>query len=110
MFQGSAVERLAFIITIGNLPPDAYGRHSAIYNNPCEEVAVNASAAGGEGGYTYAVFYKRASDTKWTTKQDFAENATVSIKPTKAVNYDVCVKVKDTSGTIVKKYFTLTSN
>ena len=75
-----------------------------------EEVAVNASAAGGEGGYTYAVFYKRASDTKWTTKQDFAENATVSIKPTKAVNYDVCVKVKDTSGTIVKKYFTLTSN
>ena len=75
-----------------------------------DEVTVNASAAGGEGGYTYAVFYKRASDTKWTTKQDFAENASVAIKPTKAVNYDVCVKVKDTSGTIVKKYFTLTAN
>jgi len=72
-----------------------------------DEVTVNAGAAGGEGGYTYGVFYKRASDTKWTTKQDFAENASVSIKPTKAVEYDVCVKVKDTSGTIVKKYFKL---
>jgi len=75
-----------------------------------DEVTVNASAAGGEGNYTYAVFYKRASDTKWTTKQDFAENASVAIKPTKAVDYDVCVKVKDSTGTIVKKYFTLAAN
>ena len=74
-----------------------------------ESVDVTASATGGEGNYTYAVLYKKTADTKWTTKQDFNENTNVSIKPAKAVEYDVCVKVKDASGTIVKKYFKLTA-
>lgn len=29
------------------------------------------------------------------------------IQPTKATNYDICVKVQDDKGTVVKKYFTL---
>ncbi len=66
-----------------------------------------ASATGGTGSYTYAFYYKQKSQTKWTTKQDFKTNNSVSIKPAKATGYDVCVKVKDKSGTVVKKYFTV---
>ena len=70
-------------------------------------VKLTGAAAGGTGGYTYAFLYKKKTDTKWTTKQNFAENSVVDIKPASAVDYDVCVKVKDSSGTVVKKFFDL---
>ena len=62
---------------------------------------------GGSGGYTYAVFYKQKAQTNWTTKQNFTENSTVTIKPANATTYDVCVKVKDSDGTVAKQYFTV---
>ena len=73
-----------------------------------ESVKVNFSAQGGAGSYLYGVYYKKTSDTKWTTKQDFKDNTTVSVKPAKATTYDICVKVKDSDNTIVKKYFKVT--
>ena len=68
-------------------------------------VSVKASAAGGVGNYTYAVYYKQQSQSKWTLKQDFNKNTTISVTPAKATDYDICVKVKDNSGTVEKKYF-----
>ena len=65
------------------------------------------TASGGTGEYKYAFYYKQKAQTKWTTKQNFQENDTVSVKPAKVTDYDVCVKVKDSSGTVVKKYFTV---
>ena len=44
MFHGSAVARFAFIMTMGNRPPDAYVRHSAMYSKPWLDVAVNVRA------------------------------------------------------------------
>ena len=70
-------------------------------------VTVNAKATGSTGFYTYAVYYKQQSQTKWTTKQDFKANNKITVKPAKATTYDICVKVKDDKGTIVKKYFTV---
>ena len=70
-------------------------------------VTVNAGAVAGKGNYTYAVYYKKNSEKKWTVKQDYSENPTVSIKPAKATDYQICVKVKDSSGKVVKKYFDL---
>ncbi len=70
-------------------------------------VTVNAAGSEGVGGYTYAVFYKKTTDTKWTTKQNYSANATIAVKPAKATEYQICVKVKDASGTISKKYFTI---
>ena len=70
-------------------------------------VTVNAKATGSTGFYTYAVYYKQKAQTKWTTKQDFKSNNTIAVKPAKATTYDICVKVKDDKGTIVKKYFTV---
>lgn len=68
---------------------------------------VNAKASGGTGGYTYAVLYKKKADTKWTVKQNYSTNAKTAVKPAKVTEYDVCVKVKDSDGTIAKKFFTV---
>jgi len=73
-----------------------------------EIVTVTAAATGGTGKYTYAVYYKKDYDKKWTTKQDYKTNNTVSVKPAKQALYNICVKVKDSDGTIVKKYFDVT--
>ena len=71
---------------------------------------VIASAVGGTGSHTYAVLYKKNYDTKWTVKQNYSTNDVITIKPAKATSYDVCVKVKDSNGTIVKKFFTVQVN
>ena len=73
-------------------------------------ITANAKAVGGTGEYTYAFYYKQKSQSKWTTKQNFQENNSVLIKPANATDYDVCVKVKDSTGTIEKKYFDLKVN
>ena len=73
-------------------------------------VTVNASADGGNGNYTYAVLYKKNYDKKWTVKQNYSTNDTVTIKPAKATDYQICVKVKDSKGNIVKKFFDLKVN
>ena len=75
-----------------------------------EALTVNAKAAGGTGGYHYAVYYKMQSSSKWTVSQTYDTNSEIIIKPKKAVPYDVCVKVKDSTGEIVKKYFTVKVN
>ena len=68
-------------------------------------VTVNAKATGSTGFYTYAVYYKKTSESKWTIKQEFKTNNIIDVKPAKATTYDICVKVKDDKGTVVKKYF-----
>ena len=72
-----------------------------------DTITVNGQATGGTGSYTYAVYYKKTSDSKWLTAQAYKNNATVSIKPADATTYDICVKVKDSDGTEVKKYVTV---
>lgn len=70
-----------------------------------ESVTLSASASEGTGGYLYGFYYKKTSSSKWTEKQAYRSNSKVSIKPASATTYDVCIKVKDSSGTIVKQYF-----
>ena len=72
-----------------------------------ERVNITASAKGGTGKYTYAVFYKKTYDKSWVTKQNFSANSNTSVKPSKAAAYQICVKVKDSSNTITKKYFNI---
>lgn len=73
-------------------------------------VTVNAKADGGTGNCTYAVLYKKKAEKKWTVKQNYSTNNTIIIKPAKATDYDVCVKVKDSTGNIVKKFFDVKVN
>ena len=75
-----------------------------------KSITATAKAVGGTGEYTYAFYYKQKAQSKWTTKQNFQENNSVSIKPANATDYDVCIKVRDSAGTIEKKYFDLKVN
>ena len=75
-----------------------------------ETITVNAKASGGSGGYTYAVLYKKKSDKDWTVRQGYKDNDTIIVKPAKDTDYDVCAKVKDSKGTIAKKFFTVKVN
>ena len=70
-------------------------------------VTVSCSAAGvAEDEVIYGVYYKKTTDKKWVTKQDYDENTEVTIKPAKAADYIICVKAKNINdGTISKKYF-----
>ena len=65
---------------------------------------VSVSATGGTGGYTYAFYYKNSTSDSWSEKQAFSSNAKVDIKPAKTGTYNVCAKVKDSSGTVQKTY------
>lgn len=73
-----------------------------------DSVTVYCSGKGGSGNYQYSVLYKKASTEKWTVKQNFSSNSTVTVKPGAKTTYNICVKVKDSLGNIAKKYFTLT--
>lgn len=72
-----------------------------------DSVTINAKAAGGSGKYTYGVYYRKSTSQKWSTAQSYKANSTVKITPAAGVDYDICVKVKDSYGTITKKYFTV---
>ncbi len=70
-------------------------------------VTLTGAASGGTSPYTYAFLYKQTSKSSWATAKDFSTTKSVSITPTNATTYNVCIKVKDKTGTIEKKYFTL---
>ena len=71
-------------------------------------VTVTGIATNGISPYQYAYYYKKTSDTSWTTVKDYSTTTSVSIKPTVATTYDVCVNVKDSNDVVVSKYFKLT--
>ena len=72
-----------------------------------KSITVNCKASGGEKGYTYAVYYRKAGTEKWTAAQGYKENAQVKITPRAAADYEIRVFVKDASGKTARKDFTL---
>ncbi len=68
---------------------------------------VTANASCGTGDYLYAFYYRRVGTESWNAIQGFKPNNSVSFQPAYVGDYDVCIKVKDSSGTIVKEYNTL---
>ncbi len=73
-----------------------------------DTLTVTGAASGGTSPYNYAVFYKKTSDSSYTTAQKYSTNKTVKIKPAKATTYKVLVRVKDSEGTYVDKTFSVT--
>lgn len=73
-----------------------------------ESVTVNASAEGGMGDYEYAVLFKKASSSTYTTASKFSSKSEVVITPGAATDYSIVVKVKDASGKTARKEFRLT--
>ena len=75
-----------------------------------------ASATGGTGFYQYAAYYRKASESKWTTKQNLGSNSYFSFVFDESGDYEISIKVKDSAGAEAKKRFnikvadTLTNN
>ena len=69
-----------------------------------EEVVMYGSSTGGIGDCTYAYYYKQASADKWGGF-GFTSETEKSFKPTKETTYNICIKAKDSTGTIAVKYF-----
>ncbi len=72
-----------------------------------QSVTLTGAASGGSGEYKYGYYYKRHTNTSWTVAKDYSTDTTALITPTAAVDYDLCVRVKDSSGTLVEKIFEL---
>ena len=104
---GTIVKKF-FTVTVSNNALANNSTLSATSITLGTKITATGKATGGTGTYQYQVVYKQTAQTSWTTAQNFASNAKVTFKPASATTYDVCVKVKDSDGTIVKKYFTLT--
>ena len=71
-------------------------------------VTLKGAASGGKSPYTYAFMYKKSTSDSWShigTKYGTATSGTFT--PSSAVNYDVMVNVKDASGKVKSKTFTL---
>lgn len=73
-----------------------------------KSITVNCLADGGKAPYTYAVYYRKAGYTNWTVVQGYKSNASVTVTPKAAVNYEIRVAVKDADGNIVRKDMTVT--
>ena len=73
-------------------------------------VSVKGAASGGDGSYKYAFYYKKSTSAAWATIGELYGNTTeVSFAPAAAATYYVKVNVKDGTGKIVTKQFTLKS-
>jgi len=71
---------------------------------------IYGSASGGSGDYTYAYLYKKQADTKWSVKKNYSDTQEVTLAPQTVTTYNICVKVKDGTGTIVKKFIDVKVN
>ena len=78
-----------------------------------QKVVFKGAATGGSGEYEYAYYYKKTSDTSWTTAgTEWGTSIYATAKPGTNTVYDVCIKVRDANNTsnIVKKYLTFAAN
>ncbi len=71
-------------------------------------ISMIGKAVGGSGEpYTYSFYFKRSANTNWKLLGDkFQTTASARFKPTATGTYDIRIDVKDSAGTIVKKFFT----
>lgn len=75
-----------------------------------QTISINAAASGGKSGYEYSVYYTNPISDTWYCLQDYSSNRTATLKPVNKGAYQICIKVRDSEGIIVKKYINLTVN
>lgn len=74
-----------------------------------EALHVKAIGTGGTGYYKYGFYFKKKTDSEWTTVKAFsASNEAVFTLP-QTGSYEVCVKVKDNNGATTKNYYDVIS-
>ena len=72
-----------------------------------DSVTVKAAACNGDNGYLYTILYREDSNQNWIESQSYSINDTLPLTPSKAGNYEICVKVRDSAGDAAEKFFTV---
>ena len=78
-----------------------------------QKVVFKGSATGGSGTYQYAYYYRKTSDSNWTTAgTEWGTAVYATAKPGSNTVYEVCIKVRDANDTsnVVKKYLSFAAN
>ena len=78
-----------------------------------QKVVFKGAATGGSGEYQYAYYYRKTTDTSWTTAgTEWGTAIYATAKPGSNTVYEVCIKVRDANNTsnIVKKYLSFAAN
>ena len=70
-------------------------------------IGVEMDAAGGKGDYEYAVYYKKASSSKWVCARDYSEARFAKVYPKEKTDYQIMIKVKDKVGKVAQKTVTI---
>ena len=70
-------------------------------------VTIKGAAAGGTAPYQYAVYYKKTAATTYSAVQTYSTDKTINVTPAAITTYDIRVKVKDNTGKVVNKDFTV---
>ena len=68
-------------------------------------IVMNGAVNGGWGNYSYAYLYRRSGDEKWVLAKNYSSETTYSFQPLKETTYEVCIKVKDSTNTVIAKTF-----
>jgi len=69
-------------------------------------VTLKGAASGGTGSYKYAYYYKRTTSNNWIViGTEYGTATSASFTPVSAGNFDLMVKVMDSSGEVVSKTF-----
>ena len=74
-----------------------------------DDIRVEGAAEGGEGGYKYAFYFKRSTNSKWNKiGTEFGTKTYGVTVPKAAADYDMKVIVKDSAGNTAEKIFKVT--
>ena len=77
-----------------------------------DSITIKGKASGGTAPYQYAYYYKKSTASSYTTLKGYstATSATFKLSASQTGTYNIKVKVKDSSGTVKSKTFTVTSS
>ena len=87
---------------------DAIFNRTVVYAG--QNLCIETIATGGTGFYKYGVYFKKKTDTEWTTVKAFSAGNETGFTLPSSGEYEVCVKVRDSSNSTVKKYYDVTAN
>ena len=79
--------------------------------NAGNQITITADTSGGAGNSRYSYYYKKSADSQWTAiGEEQSESSSAVFIPEQAGNYDILVKVLDSSGIVTEKDFSVTVN
>ena len=72
-----------------------------------ESTIIRSAATGGKAPYTFAVYYRKSMENKWSALQHFSPETETEMIPTEAARYIIVIKARDSRGEVARKSYKL---